>query len=539
MFSVRARLAVMMFLQYFVWGAWAVEMGGYMGSVLKFKGWQIGAIYETTAIAAMVSPLFMGYVADRLMSIQKLLALLHLAGAGVLALAAMPDALVKALPIFGSGVDAEFWALRVTMIVYALLYMPTLALTNSISFENMTEPEKEFPLIRVFGTFGWIAAGLVVGFIFKAKPGSTFYELITSVIPKDSSFFMASNFIWLAAASSLVLGLFCFLLPHTPVKSATEDQPTTDRQSIFNLLQDRSFLVFTITSFLICIPLAFYYNLANDFLAQVDAPYPTALQTIGQISEVGFMALMPMFIARLGVRRLLSLGMLAWVVRYVCFGSLSFPLILLGLVLHGVCYDFYFVGSQIYVDNKVDIAQRSRAQSFLAFVTLGLGMFIGARAAGITRDWYPPLIELTVVHADGTPVLENGKPLKSRLPDWDPTGETGLAKALGIKVDGEVSTTALRYLKTRERTPEEIRSGKVPPKVVITDEQAGTGYLTEEMATEIGRSAHGIEDGKFDRTEWRAYQRNQWQMIWLWPAAFAGVTLLLFLAGFRDDVKVK
>ena len=355
--SVRVKLSVMMFLQYATWGAWAVSMGGYMGGTLKFEGFEIGSIYSTTAIAAMISPLFLGYVADRLMATEKLIGILHLIGAVLLGVAA---------------VTTDFGPLYAIMIIYSLCYMPTLALTNSISFANIGDPEKEFPGIRVWGTWGWIVAGWIVGFALDG----------TTNLP-----------IFLAAASSAALGIFSFSLPHTPPsggqQAQTEQQSDEKGQGLGALLADPSFLVFLICSFLVCIPLSFYYGFANLFLSEIDAPYPTALQTLGQLSEVGFMAAMPFFIMRLGVKKMLAVGMLAWVVRYFCFGTLSFPLIVFGLFLHGVCYDFFFVASQIYVDNRVRPSQRASAQSFIAFVTLGLGMFVGAYVGGWIYDAYP------------------------------------------------------------------------------------------------------------------------------------------------------
>ena len=397
--SVRALLSVMMFLQYFVWGAWAVELGTYMGKVLEFSGSQVGWVYSSTAIAAMISPLFLGYVADRLMSTEKVLALLHLIGAGLLTAAAILPTSEAANSVRGANsVDSSFYVLFAIMVAYSLCYMPTLALTNSISFDNILDPEKDFPIIRVFGTFGWIVAGLVVGFLLKAAPDSVIGEALYSVVPASHPLFVANNFILLAAIASAVLGLYCFLLPHTPPKQKNQDaaanvEQNRSRAGILSLLSEPSFLVFVLASFLICIPLAFYYNLANLFLSETKAPYPTALQALGQGSEVLFMALMPWFIMKLGVKKMLAIGMLAWVLRYLAFGTLYFPLVVFGIVLHGICYDFFFVASQIYIDTKVDVSQRARAQSFIAFVTLGVGMFVGALVAGQTYDAYAPEIK--------------------------------------------------------------------------------------------------------------------------------------------------
>jgi nucleoside transporter len=412
---------------------------------------------------------------------------------------------------------SQFNVLYGVMIVYALCFMPTLALTNSISFENIKDPEKEFPLIRVFGTLGWIASGWIVGFLLKAKPGGMVYDSLTSVLP--AALFAPNNFIIMAAACSLLLGLFCFTLPHTPPKKAgAAVEAGGDRKSMLRLLANPSFLVFTVASFLICIPLAFYYNLANVFLSDINAPSPTALQTIGQISEVGFMAAMPLFISTLGVKRMLAIGMLAWVARYYCFGTLSMPLIFVGLALHGVCYDFFFVASQIYVDAKADATQRASAQSFIAFVTLGLGMFVGAYAAGYVRDYYPPNYIMTIMDENGEPrVDEQGNLMRANLPVWDPSGKTGFAGALGLD---------------SEKT---IPIGKAPDPFVDPDAK----LIYDQKAIEgamMRMDVNGNQDGQVSYAEWRRARSGQWYDIWLWPQAGASLTLIFFWFGFRQRI---
>lgn len=511
---VRTRLSLMMFLQYFVWGAWGVEIGGYMGDKLGFTGLQIGAIYSSTAIAAMISPLFMGYVADRLFSTEKILGLLHLVGAAFLGAAAFSDRIYEAYPQWGS----QFGVLFPVMIGYALCYMPTLALTNSISFENINSPEKEFPIIRFFGTAGWIVAGVVVGSILHAAPGGKVYPLITSMISSDSVLFAANNFLVMAAGASVLLGVYCFTLPYTPPKQATvATQDLGQRKSILNLLADPSFLVFTLASFLICIPLAFYYNQANFFLTQIEAPEPTTLQTLGQISELFFMAAMPLFITSLGVKRMLAIGMLAWVLRYVFFASLNFPLIVVGLVLHGICFDFFFVASQIYVDNKADISQRASAQSFIAFVTLGLGMFVGAYASGYIVERYPPMQVATVTES-GSPRLEDdGSPTTAALPNWDIKGKTGLAAQLKLGPTDSMAASDL------------------PATFTDADSKDKLTYLKQDLATALAK-ADLDQDGRVSRPEWRAARSYDWSSIWLWPAIAAGATLLFFWLGFHDKI---
>ncbi len=356
--TIRLKLFTMMFLQYFVWGSWYVTLGTYLGETLGFQGQQIGLAYGTTAVAAMISPFFVGMIADRFFATERILTVLHLIGGVIL--------------LFASQMQT-FLPFYLVLLSYTLLFMPTLALTNSLSFHQMQNPGKEFPVIRVLGTIGWIVAGNIIGIL----------ELESSPVQLQ-----------LAAGSSIVLGVFCFVLPHTPPKRTAARMTMRDVLGLdaLGLLKERSFAIFVLGSFLISIPLQFYYTFANPFLNEIGLENAAGKMTLGQVSEIGFMLVMPWFFVRLGIKRMLLIGMLAWVCRYIffAFGDVSALTWMLyaGILLHGICYDFFFVTGQIYVDRKAPTHLRAAAQGLIAFVTLGVGFFVGSWLSGLIVDYF-------------------------------------------------------------------------------------------------------------------------------------------------------
>jgi len=363
---MKARLSLMMFLEFFIWGGWFVTMGSYLGTTLSASGSQIGLAYATQSWGAIIAPFIFGLIADRYFNAERVLAVTHLVG-GVLLLAVARS--------------ASFSAFYPLLLVYMILYMPTLALVNAVAFRQLRDPSREFSTIRVWGTVGWIVAGLCISFVFG-------WDSSASI----SQGALRNTFV-MCGIASLVLGFYSLTLPKTPPLSGSNPQ-LRDILGLeaLALLANRNFLIFFVSSILICIPLAFYYQNANLFLTELHVPNATGKQTLGQMSEVLFMLLIPVFLNRFGMKTTLLVGMLAWAVRYLLFalgnaGELV-SLLLIGIALHGVCYDFFFVSGQIYIDSKAGAQIKSAAQGLITLATYGAGMLIGFWAAGKITDAY-------------------------------------------------------------------------------------------------------------------------------------------------------
>jgi len=365
--KIQFQLSIMMFLEFFIWGGWFVTLGTFMGNNLSSNGSEIAQAYSTQSWGAIIAPFVIGLIADRFFNAEKILGVLHIIGA--ILLLQMSNA-------------SDFIVFYPYILAYMIVYMPTLALVNSVSFNQMKDPEKEFSYIRVWGTIGWIVAGLAISYFFH-------WDSLEGI----KNGFLKNTFLMTAIASAL-LGLFSFFLPKTPPKATDKKVQVADILGFeaLKLLKNKNFLVFFISSVLICIPLAFYYQNANPFLSEIGIENPTGKMTIGQGSEVFFMLLLPFFFKRFGFKKTILIGMLAWVIRYVLFaygnsGELTFML-LAGISLHGICYDFFFVSGQIYTDSKAGEKHKSAAQGLITLATYGVGMLIGFWIAGKITDTY-------------------------------------------------------------------------------------------------------------------------------------------------------
>lgn len=358
--TTKINLSVMMFLEFLIWGAWFVTMGTYLGK-LGFTGGQIGNAYITTAIAAIISPIFVGMIADKFFPAQRLLGVLHLVGAGLM-----------------------YWVSTITspglffvvLVAYALCYMPTLALANAIAFNQMKDSEKEFPMIRAIGTLGWIAVGLVIG-----------------VVKINGDTMEATNIpMLIAAVASLLLGVYSFFLPHTPPKGAGQKVTIGDILGVeaLRLMKDKYFAVFVVASLLVSMTTSFYFGFANLYFNESGMQYTAAIMTGGQFSEAIFIALLAFFFAKLGIKTIMTVGMLAWSARYflMAFGNNDSLILLwyLAIIIHGLCFGFFFIAGQVYVEKIAPKAIQASAQGFIALVTFGIGSGLGAKFSGVVVD---------------------------------------------------------------------------------------------------------------------------------------------------------
>lgn len=367
--TTRFKLSFMMFLEFFIWGAWFVTLGTFLNNNLQASGLESANVFSTQSLGAIIAPFIIGLIADRYFNAERILGVLHLIGAFLM---------YKMYEAPNVGVFYPY------VLAYMIAFMPTLALVNSVSFRQIANPEKEFSSIRVWGTIGWILAGLVISYVFHWDSDQSAREG------------MLKNTFLMAGAGSLVLGIYSFFLPKTPpvARDTSKKSSITEILGLdaLGLLKQKDFLIFFVSAILICIPLAFYYQNANPFLSSIGLANPTGKMAIGQVSEAFFLLLLPVFFTRFGFKNTIMIGMLAWALRYTLFafgnaGELSFMLII-GIALHGICYDFFFVSGQIYTDAKAGEQYKSSAQGLVTLATYGVGMLIGFWVAGFVTDMY-------------------------------------------------------------------------------------------------------------------------------------------------------
>lgn len=474
---ITLRLSVMMFLQFFLWGAWYVTPYLFLGKI-NFSGTEIGWTYSVGPIAGMISPFFVGMFADRFFATERIMGVLHLLGGAIMLAAASYMGTTEPQPLL---VNLIFFG-------HMLCYYPTLALTNTLSLHNMTDAEKQFPWIRVWGTIGWIAAGVFIGMLGWDADIKMFY---------------------VAGVAALVMGAYSFTLPHTPPPSAGKEVSVRELVGLdaLILLKNPSYATFMLSSFLICIPLAFYYQMAGKFADSAGLASPAFKMTFGQMSEIFFMLVMPFFFARLGVKWMLFVGMLAWVIRYGLFALGADDriawMVLSGIILHGICYDFFFVTGQIYTDKVAPSAIRGQAQGMLVLFTIGLGMFIGAQVAGRVENHY-------------TLALSNKPEDQAR------------AKELNAQIKAIEETK----VKPAQDKIEELMGlkGKPPHERFLLQLTGGDGQNSGEIAKLNEELAvHREERSRL------VIQLVKWRSVWMFPAVFAGIIMVFFVLIFRDN----
>ena len=353
--TLKIKLSIFMFLQYVIWGAWYVSMGTYLFTTLKFEGGQIGLAYGAFAIGAMISPFFIGLIADRYFASEKLLAFLSIAG----------GAIMFAMPQF-----TTFGAFYPMLIAYCACYVPTLALGNSLSLHHLADPKRDFPLVKTFAAIGWVVGGVILSVVLKGEQSAVQF--------------------YLAGGVSILLGLFSLTLPHTPPMKTGADVKLGEILGLdaLGLLRKPSFAIFIACMFLICIPLYFYFVNMNMYITELGWTYSAAKMSLAQVSDVVFLVLLPLILRSLGYKKTILIGISAWIARYFLLaGSVGNPgmgtaFIFAAILLHGVCYDFLFIAGQLYVDDEANERMRGAAQGFIAFILWGVGNFVGSTLAG-------------------------------------------------------------------------------------------------------------------------------------------------------------
>jgi len=542
---VRTRLSIMMFFEFFIWGGWGFALSAYAKNTLGFEGSQVGWLVAIPALGAIISPLFMGLIADRYFPTEKMLCVVHVLSGACLIMAAR---------------QVSFPLLMTFMMLHGLLFMPTIALANSVAFRHIPDASK-FPRIAMFGTIGWIVAVLIAS-VFLGGTGT-------------------SGFLYLSGVGSIILGVYALSLPHTPPKGAEAGGDVFGFKAL-KLLREPSFLIFIVCVFLVSIPACgYFFLLTTPMLEQRGYPAALALTTLCQFAEIIFMFTMPWFVMKLGLKRVLMIGMLAWGVRYLIFIPPNFGLAIIGLLLHGFCYSFVYVAAYMYVDKRAPAELKASAQSLLTFLLIGLGWFFGAKMGGYMLDRYPPQIDtmppvatLDITdHGDATEEgagmvivkLAKGKePAKvlvsiangvaefdnapKALPAWnDPTAKTSIWRFTDLS--GTLKELMGKAEPAKPDLAEQLDADKDGKITLAEIEKAkgdevtvnGVAYNKDNLIKvfkQIASSAKEADDQKPDdsltRDQWLKAQSANWLWIWLYPAIVVLVILAFFAAAFRD-----
>jgi nucleoside transporter len=475
-------LSAMMFLQFLLWGAWYVTGPSYLIANAQFTGGDIGWMYSVGPIAGIIAPFFVGMIADRFFATERVLAILHILGAVCMFTATK----------FMLAPEPQPWLINLMFFLHMMCYYPTLALTNTLAMHNMTNPEKEFPIVRVFGTIGWIAAGSLLALFAWGQTIEMFY---------------------VAAATGGVLGIFSFFLPHTPPPAKGKDTSLAEIlgfDAFKHLLGRPAYVVFLFCSTLICIPLAFYYQLAARTVQQANIANVPFVMSFGQVSEIFFMLAIPLLFSRLGVKWMLVVGMFTWAARYFMFAFGApephvYWMIYLGVIVHGICYDFFFVTGQIYTDKVAPKHVRGQAQGLLVLFTLGIGMMIGAQVAGR-------------VEGANTPEKSVAGFAKVNL--------VGFVDRLVATEDPEIDSKCLIFMeKAIEGLTDEDLKADLTQAVKLHE-------ADEKPFTEIIETLKWKADK--DSINISALKAMNWKQIWILPAYFAVGVMVLFILAFHD-----
>lgn len=522
--GIYPRLCLAYFCQFAIWGSWAGALGGYAGDILKLPAMQIGWLYAAIPLGAVISPLFIGPIADRFFSAQKVVAFLHALGGLCLLTAGWLCASEK----------QTFASLMTLILLSGVCFMPTIALVNSIVFKHLPNPDNA-PRVFMFGTIGWIVINL---FIAAFCGGAS-----------------TPNFFFVGGAVSIFLAVYSLSLPDTPPKGAPAPGEKSDALGLgaLKLFKNPTFAIFAFCIFLGSIPACNYFFSAQVlFLTQRGYPSPLALTTLNQFSEVFFMALLPLFVTKIGLKRVLLLGLLAWSLRYICFaqgGAYGFEWALVGLILHGLCYSFLYVGAYMYADKKAPADLKASVQSLMAFLLLGVGQVLGSLGYGQIADKYPPEISSMTVAKHGDKENAEGP-----LPPW-----ADIKRADSAWKYLDLGATVTSMMAKDKEGADAVKAAPSDLGVlldtnkdnVITKEELnaitepitlnGVTYTKENLETIFGKIAEMSKstDGSVTHAQWLAAQANDWKMIFRLPAAFIGVFFLLFLALGKDPVVAK